>query len=86
MRPVPEVVETECSPERRTVLHRVRLACVTGAAVRELVVRLVDVTRVALGMLRHAGFQALVVKAMAEVAAWRPLGHLVGIHLPFHLL
>src|SRR6266404_300885 len=86
MRPVPEVVKTERSSERGAVLHRVRLACVTGSAGGELIVGLVDVTRVAFGMLWHAGLQALSVKSMAEITSGRALRHLVGIHLPFHLL
>lgn len=86
MRSVPEVVKTECRPERRAVLHRVRLVHVTRSARRELVVGLVGVARVALGVFRHAGLQALVVEAMTEITSWRALGQLVGVHLPFHLL
>lgn len=86
MRSVPEVVKTECRPERRAVLNRVRLVYVTGSAGGQFVVWLVDVTRVAFRMLRHAGLQALVIKSMTEVAAWRALRHLVGIQLTFHLL
>jgi hypothetical protein len=37
-------------------------------------------------MLRHTGLQALVVKAMTEITSGRAVRHLVGIHLPFHLL
>lgn len=86
MRSVPEVVKTECRPKRRCVLHRVRLVHVTGSAGAELVVGLVNVTRVAFGMLRHAGLQALVVKSMTEITSGCALRHRVGIHLPFHLL
>lgn len=86
VRSVPEVVKTKRSPKRRAVLHRLRLVHVTGPAGSELVVGLVDVTRVALRMLRHAGLQALVVKSMACITSGCALRHLVGIHLPFHLL
>lgn len=86
MRSVPEVVKAERRPERRAVLHRIRLIHVTGAAGGELVVGLVHVTGVAFGMLRHAGLQDLFIKSVTEITSWRALRHLVGIHLPFHLL
>lgn len=86
MRPVPEVVKTKRRPERRAVLHRIRLVYVTGPAGSELVVWLVNVTRVAFGVLRHAGLQALCVKSMAEITSGCALRHLVGVHLPLHLL
>lgn len=85
VRTVPEVVKTERRSKRYTVLHRVRLARVTGSACGELIVRLVRVTGIAFEMPGHAGLQALFVKPMAENASCGTLGHLVGIHLPFHL-
>ena len=86
VRSVPEVIKTKRGPKRCAVLHRVRLAYVTSSAGRELIVGLVCVTRITFGVLRHAGFQTLFVKAMAEITSWSALGHLGGVHLSFHLL
>ena len=86
VRSVLEVIKTERRPERLAVLHSVGFLDVTGSAGGELVVGLVAVTGVALGMLRHAGLQALLIKMVAEVTFRRALGHLAGIHLSFHLL
>jgi len=44
------------------------------------------VTRIAFGMLWHARLQALLVEVVAEITPWSALGHLVGFHLPLHLL
>lgn len=86
MRPVSEVIKTKRRPERLAVLHRIRLAYVTGSAGGELIVGLMVVTGVALGVLGHTGLQAWLIKMMAEVTFGCALGHLVGFHLPFHLL
>src|SRR5437868_4368300 len=56
----------------------------TGPARRKLIGRLMRVTRIALRVLRHTSFQALLVEAMTESALGSALGHLLGFHLPFH--
>src|SRR6185369_17604767 len=58
---------------------------VTSVAGGKLLVGLMTVTRVALRMLRHARSQSLIVKSMTEVALGRALGHLLSVHLIFHL-
>ena len=86
VRSVLEVIKTERRPERLAVAHRVGLLCVTDSAGGELIIWLMNVTGIALRMLRHAGLQARLIKMMAEVTFGCALGHLVGIHLPSHLL
>jgi hypothetical protein len=81
-----EIVLSECRAERGVVLHRFGLLDVTGVASGKLLVGLMTVTRVALRMLRHARSQSLIVKSMTEVALGRALGHLLSVHLIFHLL
>ena len=86
VRSVLEVIKTERRPERLAVAHRVGHLCVTGSAGGELIIWLMNVTGIALRMLRHTGLQARLIKMMAEVTFGCTLGHLVGFHLPFHLL
>lgn len=54
MRTVFEIVQSERRSERCTVLHRFALPDVAGPARGELITRLMSMTRIALGMLRHA--------------------------------
>src|SRR6266571_9288 len=86
VRSVLEVVQTERTSEGRSVLHSVRLSRVTRAAERELFCRLMNVTGITLRVLWHAGLQALLVEAMTETTFGRAVGHLLGVHLAFHLL
>lgn len=84
MRTVPEIVEVERGPERGAVRHRLGLTGMTSSASSKLIARLMCVTRIALGMLRHARLQALRVKAVTETTFGRAVRHLVRFHLPFH--
>jgi hypothetical protein len=86
VRPMFEIVLGKCGAKRRAVLHRVWLLDVTGIAGGKLLGWLMTVTRVALRMFGHARSQSLIVKSVTEVALWRPLGHLLRVHLIFHLL
>lgn len=86
VRPMLEIVLSECRTKRSVVLHRFGLLDVTSVAGGKLLVGLMTVTRVALRMLRHARPQSLIVKSVTEVALGRALGHLLRVHLILHLL
>jgi len=86
VRAVLEIVLSERRAERRAVLYRVGLRDVTGVAGGKLLVGLMTVTGVALRMLRHARSQSLIVESVTEGALGRALGHLLRVHLIFHLL
>ena len=83
---VSEIVQAESRTEGRTVLHPLGLLDVTGSARAELLIGLMVVACVAVRVLRHARFEALIVEPVAEVTFGRAFGHLLRIHLILHLL
>lgn len=86
VRSVSKIVQTERCSKRGAVLHAFRLLHVTGAASGQLITGLMNMTRVAIGMFRHASPQTLIVESMTEVTSWNCFRHLLRIHLPPHLL